>query len=564
MRIADCLYPDMVIVNGKIVTVDQHFSFAQAVAEKDGRIAAVGTTAEVAGLRGPQTKVLDLQGNTLLPGINDSHLHLPWYSVSKPPYKLDLSYPRVRSISDIRNALRDAVATAEPGAWIMGEGWNEGFIAELQKDPVRRLTKEDLDDISPDNPVYFIEFSFHNAWVNSKALALAGITSATKSPEGGSILKDPQTQEPVGFLCEKARNLIEAVRPVFSRQQLKSAILANAKYFSELGITSLTTASEIPAEVNIYSQIAAGGNYPVRLNLMLMWAEYGLGGTLADLKEAMKYVGTTTGFGNQWLKVGGIKIFGDGVPHTRTAWVHDAYPDGTHGALVVPGKDDEERCKHLHDMIQYCHDMGYQVAVHACGDRAIDAAVASFIAAIKENPWDARHYTVHGDWIRRETMEAMGKWSIGHATQAVIKYSVSDTIDKFVGKERSGEQMPLKSLLDAGVRVGNSSDAPCAPLDWRIGFQYSVLRESQGSGCVSGPHQRLSVAEAIRTYTILPAWLEHADHVKGSIEAGKYADFCILGKDISAIDPHEIMDAPILMTIVGGKVVYDNGALVVK
>jgi predicted amidohydrolase YtcJ len=563
-RIPDALAPELVIINGKVITVDDDFSYAQAVAVKDERIAIVGTNAEIERLRGSKTRVLDLKGNALIPGINDCHMHLPLYVVSKPPYKLDLSYPNVKSISDIRSLLKNAVAAAKPGDWIIGEGWNEGFIKELKDDPTRRLTRHDLDDISPDNPVYFIEFSFHNAWVNSKALAMAGIMRDSQSPEGGTILKDPQSGEPLGFLFEKARNLIEKVKPAVTRRQLKEAMLANVKCLSQLGITSVTSAAETPTEVSIYSEIAAGGNYPVRLNLLLMWAEYGLGGTLADMKEAMKYVGTTTGFGNQWLRIGGVKIFGDGIPPAKTAWVYDAYPDGSHGGLVVPGKNDEDRNKHLQDMIKYCHDMGYQTGVHACGDRAIDAAVEAFIAAMKENPRDARHYTIHGDWIRRETMQAMAKWGIGHTTQTIIKYLISDTMDQIVGKERSGEQMPLKALLEAGVVLANSSDAPCATPDWRIGMQYSVLRESKASGTISGPHQCLTVPEGLRTYTILPAWLEHAEKVKGSIEAGKYADFCILGKDITAIDPHEITDTPIRMTIVGGRIVYNDGTLTVS
>jgi len=562
--IGGCLAPDMIIINGRVITVDDDFSYAQALAVKGGRVLAVGTNSEILELRGSHTKVLNLDGCTLLPGINDSHMHLPWYAVSKPPYKMDLSYPNVKSIADIRNSLKEAIRTSKPGDWIVGEGWNDGFIAELQSEPGRLLTKWDLDDIAPENPVYFIEFSFHNAWVNSKALEVAGITRNTRPPEGGLILRDSHSGEPTGFLCEKARNLIEAVRPVMNREQLKSAMLSSVSHLSELGITSVTSASEVPMEVNIYSQIAAGGDYPVRLHLFLMWTDYGLGGTLADLQEAMKYVGTASGFGNEWLKIGGIKIFGDGVPHAKTAWVYDAYPDGSHGSLVIPGKNDVERERHLGEMVRYCHEMGYQVAVHACGDHAVDAAVAAFVSAMKLRPWDARHYTVHGDWIRQETMKTMGEWRIGHSTQTVIKYSISDTIDKFVGTERSGEQMPLKALMDAGVRVANSSDAPCAPPDWRIGLQYSVLRESKGSGMVSGPHQRLTVPEALRTYTIIPAWLEHAEQVKGSVEVGKYADFCILGRDITAIDPHEIMETPILMTIVGGRVVYDNGTVAVE
>jgi predicted amidohydrolase YtcJ len=558
------LAPDLIIINGKVITVDEAFSFAQAVAVKNGMIAAVGTNDEIKGLEGSGTKVLDLQGNTILPGINDSHVHLPWYVVSKPPYKLDLNYPNVKSIADIRNLVKEAAAKAKPGDWIIGEGYNEGFIKELKADPKRKLHKRDLDDVAPNNPVYLIEFSYHNAWVNSKTLEAAKIAKNTESPEGGTIFKDAQTGEPTGFIFEKARNLIEMVRPVMSRGQLKEALLANARYLSELGITSVTSAAETPFEMNIYSEIAAGGRYPMRLTVLLMWAEYGLGGTLADFKQAMKYVGTTTGFGNDWLKIGGVKIFGDGIPPAQTAWVYDAYPDGSHGGLVVPGANDEDRQRHLTEMIKYCHDMRCQIAVHACGDRAVDAAVAAFVAALQENPWDARHYTVHGDWIPAATMKLMAKHDIGHSTQTIIKYSISDTMDQIVGKERSGNQHPLKALMDAGVKLANSSDAPCATPDWRVGMQYSVTRESMASSTVSGPHQRLSVPEALRTYTSIPAWFEHADHIKGTIEAGKLADFCVIGKDITSIDPHDIMATPIHMTFVGGRLVYSDETLAVK
>lgn len=562
--VPDPLAPDMILRNGRIITVDERFSVAEALAVKHGLIIAVGGNAEIDALRGRPTRVLDLEGAAVLPGLNDSHMHLPWFAVSKPPYKLDLSYPKVRSIRDCRRLLAEAVACSKPGRWIIGEGWNTEYLDEIRADPGRTLSKRDLDDIAPDNPVYFIEFSFHNAWVNSRTLERAGIDEHTASPEGGVIVKDPRTGEPTGLLLEKARNLVERVRPEMTRDQLREAMLENVRYLSELGITSVTSAAETPADVGIYTEIAAAGRYPVRLNLLLMWAPYGLGGSLADLREALRYVGTGTGFGNEWLKIGGVKLFADGIPPARTAWVYDAYPDGSHGGLVVPGANDEERLENFRSMVFCCHERGFQVAAHTCGDRAVDAAVEAFIAALRKKPWDARHYTIHGDWIRPETMKRMAEWRLGHTTQAVIKYSISDTIDRLMGAERSGEQMPLKSLLEAGVVVANSSDAPCASPDWRIGMQYSIVRESRSSGTVSGPHQRLTAREAIRTYTILPAWLEHSERVKGSIEAGKRADFCILARDITAVDPHEITKTPILMTVVGGRVVYSDGTLAIR
>ncbi len=562
--VPDPLAPEMIVRNGRIITVDERFRIAEAFAVQHGLVVAVGDNEEIDGLRGRRTRVLDLQGAAVLPGLNDSHMHLPWFVVSKPPYKLDLTYPNVRSIGDCRRLLAAAVARSRPGQWIIGEGWNAEYLDELKADPARAPAKSDLDDIAPDNPVYFIEFSFHNAWVNRRTLELAGIDRHTAQPEGGTIVKDPRSGEPTGLLLEKARNLVERVRPEMTRDQLKEAMLENVRYLSELGITSITSAAETPQDVGIYTEIASAGHYPVRLNLLLMWAQYGLGGSLADLEEALRYVGTGTGFGSEWLKIGGVKLFADGIPPARTAWVYDPYPDGSHGGLVVPGADDEERLKHFRSMVFCCHERGFQVAAHTCGDRAVDAAVEAFVDALRKKPWDARHYTIHGDWIRPQTMTRMAEWRIGHTTQAVIKYSISDSIDRLVGAERSGDQMPLKSLLDAGVVVANSSDAPCATPDWRIGMQYSIVRESRSSNTVSGAHQRLSVREAIRTYTILPAWLEHGDRVKGSIEAGKYADFCVLAEDITAIDPHEIVNTPILMTVVGGRVVYSDNTLAIR
>ena len=563
--VPDALAPDMIITNGKIMTVDEDFSYAEAVAVKDGKIVAVGAAKDIEALKGKATKVLDLKGNMLLPGINDSHLHLISMVTGRPPYQLDLSYPGVKSIEDMRAMIKDAVATLPEGAWIIGRGWNQGYIDELLADPNRKMNKSDFDDISPNNPVYLVEYSYHNFVANSKALELAGITKDTPNPEGGIIGKDPKTGEPTGVLQEKAFALIEAVKPPHSRETIIDALVNNVTYLTELGITSVTTASENPENINIFSEIAARNDYPVRISVLLLWGEYGgLGGTLKDFQDAMKYVGTSTNFGSDKLRIAGVKLFADGIPPSMTAWSYEPYADGSYGGLVTSGATDEARQQNLFDMIKFCHDQGYQVGVHASGDRAMAVTVEAFVEAQKANPWDARHYTVHGDWVPVETMKLMAANNIGHTTQTAIKYDIADDMTRLVGEERSGEQWPLKQMVDLGVKVANSSDAPVVPPDWRVGLQSSMLREGKATGNVSGPHQRLSLEEGIRSYTIVPAWLDHAEDVKGSVEAGKFADFCIIGQDLTAIDPHKIMEVPILMTIMDGKVVYTDGTLAVK
>lgn len=565
--IPDILAPDLIIKNGTIITVDEKFSKAQAVAVKNGKIVGVGTEAEVEALRGAPTKTLDLQGKTMMPGINDSHVHLTWTIVAVPPYQLDLSYPGVQSIEDIRKMVKDAVAKAKPGEWIVGAGWNQGVIKELIEDNSRVLNKHDLDDIAPNNPVWLREFSYHTAAVNTKALEIAGITKDTPDPVGGWILKDPNG-EPNGHLVETANAAIELVAPDYTMDEMIEAFNTNVSYMSQYGITSCTTASERPDDVNLYSRLyreafKKGAHFPIRINMLLLWSEYALGGAYKEIHNALGEVGTATNFGNEWVKIGGIKLFGDGVPPTKTAWNSLPYPDGTYGSLVVPGNTDAERLEELQRIVDICHDNGFQLGVHTCGDVAVDETVKAFARAMERAPWDARHYTIHGDWVGKDTMKLMAKYNIGHSTQTELKYFLTDDSIQRLGEEVAGNQWPLKEMMDAGVIVCNSSDTPCAVPDWRPGLQTAIVRESM-SGVVSGPHQSLSVEEAIRTYTINGAWLDHMEEIKGSIEVGKLADFVVIGKDITLIDPHEIHDLPIHMTIVGGHVVWTDNALQVK
>ena len=556
------LAPDMIILNGKIITVDDAFSFAEALAVKDGKIIAVGTTAEIETYKSAKTKVVDLKGNTLMPGLNDSHMHLTWEVLSNPPYKIDLRYPKVKSIADIREKVKEAVALAQPGEWINGDGWSKGYLTEIIADPLnRKMNIRDFDDITPDNPLYLMEITYHNIVVNSRALELAGITKDTPDPEGGIIHRDADGN-PTGLLIENARLLVERVKKQFTPAEMARALWDNVHTLTNSGVTSVTTAAEGVDEMRAYCAVALEGKFPLRINCALQFCEKGgLGGEYEDYYEAMKYVGETTGFGNEWLKIGGVKIFADGSPEYFTSWNYNPYPDGTYGSLVFKGKDDAERVANLRKIVRLCHGLRYQIAAHTTGDRCIHETVKAFAEVMEADPWDARHYIIHGDWIVPEAQEMMAKYKMGYSPQASMKAMNCDDITRIFGEERSGDQWPMKELWDKGIVVANGSDTPCAPPDWRNSMAASILREGTMSGKCSGPHQCLNIEEAIRAYTINPAWLEHAEHVKGSIEPGKLADFCILGKDITAIDPHEISTTPVLMTIVGGRVVYTDGTL---
>jgi predicted amidohydrolase YtcJ len=562
--------PDLLIVNGQVITVDRNFSIAQAVAVKDGKIVAVGTNSDIKTLTGKKTKTIDIQGKTLIPGINDTHCHISDWALTRPPFMLDTRYPVIKSIADILQMVAEKVKLVKPGEWILGEGWDEGYLEECLADSNRKPSKEDLDRVAPDNPVVLTEYSGHRAWVNSRALDMAGINRDTPNPVGGEINRDPATGEPTGLLYEKASMALRSIIPPWSYQQRKEALIGAMAELSSLGITSFTDAGvdreKWACYNDVFNEHFKDGKWTCRVNMLLMLAGFGKF-NLEGTREALSYVGCRYNFGNEWLKVSGAKIVADGIPPLKTAWMYEPYTDGTYGGLVVDGNSAEKQEENLREMIRLFHTNRLQVGIHSCGERTIDVCSDQYMKCIEEDPWDARHYIIHSDFSRPETIKKIGEFGkrTGYElclnVQSPIKWTISDFMMTVVGQERAAYHWPLRTMLDNGIRVANSSDAPVIYPDWKQGIQGAVLRESKATGKVSGPEQRITVEEAIASYTINGAWLDHVEQYKGSIEVGKLADFCVLDKDILTIDPHEIKDIHNIMTIVGGRVVYDAGVI---
>lgn len=566
---------DLVFTNGKVITVDSDFSIKQAVAVQDGKIIAVGANDEIEKCIGDNTKVLDLKGKPILPGINESHMHAPFFGATRPPLALDLTSPAVKSIKDMVSALDDKVKAMKPGEWIRGFGWAQNSLEECISDPTRLPRKGDLDAVSPDNPVAFTDFSCHTLLVNSKVLEMAGVNKDTPDPPSGEMERDSKTGEPTGIFKEPdAQALVSKVVPLLTRQEKKAALLKALALLNANGVTSFTDAAIGPGGenyvsgvmsgefVNIYKELLEEGMLTARANVLLLYGGYGAL-TIEDIKNNIKTFEIPTDIDKSWLNFPGIKIFADGMPLTHTSWMNKNYigKGAGHGASVVPGKSDKEQRKKLIEMIEYVHSKGYQIGVHATGDQAIDAAVDGFVKAIEEQPLgDPRHYIIHGDFISREKAEALAKHNCGISMQPYIKSMIADFEIKVVGKKRAAYEFPTRTVLDAGLKLTSSSDAPVTYPNWRLGIQSAVLREGVLSGNVSGKEECITVEEAIRTYTINGAWQDHMEDVKGSIEVGKFADFCIIGDDILTIDPRKIGDIPVLGTIVGGKIVYEKNS----
>lgn len=564
---------DLVLTNAKVITVDRDFSIKEAVAVKDGKILAVGTSDDIKTYIGSDTKVLDLKGKPLLPGINESHMHAPFFGASRPPLSLDLTYPTVQSIPDMVAALKQKVAEVEPGEWIRGFGWDQGSLEECKNDPSRLPRRSDIDPVSPNNPVVLTDFSVHTLLANGKALELAGITKDTPDPESGEMERDPATGEPTGIFRElKAQDMVSKAVPLLTREEKKQAILTALSHLNANGITSCTDGAIGPggeafmygvmsAEfVDIYRELFDEDRLTARVNVMLLMGDYGAL-TIEDLKKNMETFKVPTNVDKTWLNFPGVKIFADGIPLTYTSWMNEDYVSGEagHGTSVIPGKTDQEQRDNLIEMIEYIHSKGFQIGLHATGDRAIDVAVDGFAQAFEKQPGkELRHYVIHGDFISADKAKTLAKYNCGIAMQPFISAMISDFEPAVVGEERAAYEWPTRTVLDAGVNLTSNSDAPVTYPNWRMGVQAAVLREGLVSGKVSGPEECITVEEAIRTYTINGAWQDHMEDVKGSIETGKFADFCIIGDDILNVDPHKIGEIPVLMTIVGGKVVFDE------
>jgi len=538
---------DLILHGGAVHTLDSAFRIASAIAILEGRVVAVGTDAELRALADRRTETIDLRGKTVIPGINDSHLHAAYWGLSRPPFSVDVGYPAVKSIAEAVAAVAKAASARSPGDWITGRGWDQPYFAEG-----RAPTRADLDAVTPDNPVILTEFSGHAAWVNSKALAVAGITGTTVAPQGGIIVKDA-AGDPTGVLFEGAAGLVYRQVPPASPVDRDRAIGTAVDSMLALGITSFTEPGADPSTLELLRERARTGRLGARATVLLAG-----GRSVATVKTAIEGRPPAGGIDPRWLRVTGIKLFADGIPtNNKTAWLYQPYLDGGTGSLVTEGASDDDRVRELHGMIRLAHEAGLQVATHATGDRAIDAVVDGYVAAIEASPrTDRRHYVIHADLTAPATLRRMARYGIGANFNANIKYLIADGQVASIGPERATYEWPYRTALDAGVNVATGSDAPVTDGDWRQGLATCVLRKGKQSGQVSGPEQRITLNEALRSYTVTGAWQDWADDWKGSLEVGRAADLAVLDGPLATLPPEEYPTLPVTLTVVGGKIAF--------
>ncbi|OXM43248.1 amidohydrolase [Amycolatopsis alba] len=540
---------DLLLRGGLVRTFDAGLGNATAILLSGGRVVAVGDDDTVSAAAAPGTPSIDLRGRTVLPGINDAHLHLAWYASAGPEFCVNLA--AAASLDEVRRAL-DA---APPDEWIVGRGWRETTVAEFA-DGRATPSRAWLDGVTGNRPTVLHHASSHSVWVNSAALERAGITAAIPDPTAGEIVRDA-AGEPTGILVESAQELVAGLVPQPSREERLDATARTMARLNRLGVTSVTDPIVPPGLWQDYRELHAAGRMTLRVTALLHWNWPSPTTPVADLIRALD--STDLGTGDDLLRIGGIKLFADGVPTHCTAWMHQPYPDGGHGGLVTAGSGDPDRVRELHELIAAAHRRRVRVQVHVTGDRAADAVVDAIEAAAAADPWpDARHVLIHGTFLSPAVHERLARTGTGVITSSLMRTFSGPSMVRIVGEDRWSEAFPARTLLDHGVAVADSSDAPVTEPDWRRGVATFTGEPGPNPFSLLSQDKWLSREEALRLWTTGPAWLEHAEDRKGTLAPGRLADLAVLDRDPVTASGRELLSARSVLTVLGGQIITSS------
>ena len=519
---------DLILTNGKILTVDDNFTIHDTVVVNEGLVVETGGSS--LATKYAAKEVIDLQGKTVMPGFNDSHTHLR----GRPQRYIELG--DVSSIAEIRDLIRSKISEIGEGEWITGYGWSEDELEDG-----RRPLRNDLDLAAPKNPVILTRAGGHSAVTNSLGLDLAGITLETPQPEGG-VIERGDSGELNGIIRER-QEIVGRLVPDSTYEELIASLEINLNDLLRLGITSITDASKPPNQFAMWEELYENAQLPLpRSQVQFQWFDI----------EGINEVKARVGNGNDFLKVGPIKVFADGGFTGPAAYTLEPYRNqGEYrGYLNMP---EQELVEHLNEI----HDAGWQMGIHAIGDAAIVLVVNTLADALERNPRDDhRHYLNHFSMRPPElTMELMAEHGIHITQQPNFTYTLEGRYVENLDGWRLQHNNPLRSPMDHGITVAISSDIlPIGPM---VGIYAAVTRKGM-TGNVYGQEEAITREEAIRAYTASGAFLNFEENIKGSLQSGKFADMIILSDDILTVDEEKIMDILVEQTYVDGKLVYSR------
>ncbi len=506
---------DIILKNANVITMNARQPVAEVLAITGDKISFIGGFKELDSITGAKTKVIDCHGKTVVPGFNDAHLHL--FSLIRKLLSIDLSPPLVRSIADIKEAIRRRAEKTPPGTWLSGTDYNEFYLAEK-----RCPTRWDIDEVAPDHPVVLSHRSLHACVLNSLALSLAGINNETPEPPGARIERDLDTGEPNGILIDMLSYIRSELMPPFSDAELAGGVALANRHFLSMGLTSVqdATVSNGLERWETVCGFILNGRLRSRMTMMA-GAPY-----WKDFQE----VNLKTGSGDNLMQLGAVKIMLEVQP------------------------DQEE----LNNLALDVHRAGFQLAFHAVAENTVEAAIKALKYADRRSPVTGRRHRIeHCGECPPYLLERLKKLGLVIVTQPPFIYYSGERYLATVAPRQLPWLYRIKSPLESGVVVAGSSDAPVVPNNPMVGIYAAVTRQTE-SGQALLPEERIKVNQALALYTINAAYASFEENIKGSISPGKLADVVILSGDPTRVPPEQIKDIKVEMTIIGGEAVWEG------
>ena len=535
--------PTLVLLNGKILTMDGQSKIAEAVAIRDGRFLAVGDSAMIRPMAAGGTRTIDLAGKTVVPGLIDTHAHFKAAGMSD--YVVNMS--RARTVAEALEAIKQFAASRKPGDWIIGSAWHP----PSQLVEKRYLTRQEIDSVAPNNPVYLRTVG-HFSMANTLALARAGVEKGTPDPSGGRFERDA-SGELTGVLVETAIDLVEKSVPEWTAaDELRQFKIAEG-VLNGFGITSAIEGATPARDIGTLQRLAASGQATLRVGLMFRPEPPA---DNSAWEAIMRGNGTSSGFGDDWVKLAGIKIFYDGGMTLKTALMRDAYPDSQNDYHGIAQQSPER----LKELVSICNRHDWRVGVHVVGDRGIDQVLDAFEAADREKSIkDRRFILIHGSLILPEQMERAKRLGVRVDFQNVFMWDKAATVERFLGKAVADRAVPTRTLIEKlGIdSLGAGTDFPVNTVNPFTNIYIMVTRKDP-NGHIYGPNEAISREQALRLYTSAASHYMFEEDKKGSIEPGKLADLAVLSADLLTVPEDQIKDIKVDLTVVDGKVVFQR------
>ncbi|HEX3544612.1 MAG TPA: amidohydrolase [Candidatus Acidoferrum sp.] len=538
---------DMVVLHGRIYTLDPKQPWAQALAIRGDKIVEVGDDATVGKFRGAGTKIIDAAGQLVMPGFVDCHIHFMDGSLSLSRVNLE----GAKDVAEIQQRLRDYAAQHPGKDWLLGRGWDYAMFGTAALPD-----KKYLDQLFPDRPVFLEGYDGHTYWANSKALALAGITHDTPDPPNGIIVRDPATHEATGALKEAAQDAVAKAVPEVTRAERLAALRAGIKWANENGLTRVHSAGGDFPQLELYDELRRHGDLTLRFYIAYFMDPPEMRPQDMDVIENARKK-----YHDAWIDTNAVKFMVDGVIESHTAAMIEPYSDDP----SLKGKLFWEPAKYS-SAVAELDKRGLQLFTHAIGDLGVRTALDAYQHAEDVNHTsDRRPRIEHIETVTAADIPRFGKLGVIASMQPLNSYPNVDTLDVWArnaGPDRASRAWSWKSIADTGGRYAFGSDWPVVTLNPWEGLQTAVTRQTREGTPEAGfvPSQRLTVAQSVEGYTLGAGFAGRREKTEGSLEKGKLADLIIVSQNIFEIDPHKISETKVRTTIVGGQVVYQSDA----